>query len=75
MYHQFASNGDKPYIKHSLSPRIVLEAIDEIRGRETGYYEDNEAEMLKWGGNEFEEIQNVKMPRHEHVYDEFPSKR
>jgi hypothetical protein len=37
----------KPYVKHQLSPRIVLEAIDEIRGRNLGFY-SNESELELW---------------------------
>ena len=33
----------KPYVKHQLTPRIVLEAIDEIRGHTLGFY-SNKAE-------------------------------
>ena len=37
----------KPFLKHQLTPRIVLEAIDEIRGRNLGFYGEADDEGKK----------------------------
>jgi hypothetical protein len=34
-------------LKHQLTPRIVLEAIDEIRGRNLGFYGEADDEGKK----------------------------
>ena len=45
-YQESLRNGEK-FEKYRLSPRIVLEAIDEQRGRSFGYY-NNDQEQRQW---------------------------
>lgn len=67
-------SGSKVYQKHRLSPRTVLEAIDEIRGRETGYYNSDE-ERRQWESTFRDDIEGgYRLPKYEDIYGEWPSR-
>ena len=70
MQQWFIQNG-VTYKNHSISPRIVLEAIDEIRARETGYYKDYFSEhfnddtpntFTEWREKTFREVPDHTKP-------------
>ena len=64
-YNNSLKTGEK-FVKHRLSPRIVLEAIDEQRGRSFGYY-SNDAEQRDWEKT-FQHFEGVSLPSREDAY-------
>jgi hypothetical protein len=59
----------KAFQKHLMSPRIVLEAIDEYLERNNGFFH-NEEEQVQWKETWTEATGGTQLPNHQTVYSE-----
>ena len=62
---------NETYVKHQLTPRIVLEAIDEIRGRSLGFYDEHDPNgQEKWSKTW---DKSIDLPTRSDIYAQKPS--